>query len=118
MNWRIKPLDAILASAEKRSLARSLGAFQLMMLGVGAILTAVDLAGVVHEIGTLKPHFAEQPTIKGLPKGEEPALGGEARQAEDLPAGHIAVPQHQDEKDREVDGEINQGGRSRWLKER
>jgi APA family basic amino acid/polyamine antiporter len=38
MNWRIKPLDAILASAEKRSLARSLGAFQLMMLGVGAII--------------------------------------------------------------------------------
>src|SRR3984893_3711047 len=38
MNWRIKPLDAILASAEKRSLHRSLGAFQLMMLGVGAII--------------------------------------------------------------------------------
>jgi len=38
MNWRIKPLDAILASAEKRSLSRTLGAFQLMMLGVGAII--------------------------------------------------------------------------------
>src|SRR6202012_3994742 len=38
MNWRIKPLDAILASAEKRSLTRSLGGFQLMMLGVGAII--------------------------------------------------------------------------------
>src|SRR6201999_617024 len=38
MNWRIKPLDAILASAEKRSLTRSLGAFQLMLLGVGAII--------------------------------------------------------------------------------
>ncbi|MEA3138345.1 MAG: basic amino acid/polyamine antiporter, family [Gammaproteobacteria bacterium] len=38
MNWRIKPLDAILASAEKRSLTRSLGAFQLTMLGVGAII--------------------------------------------------------------------------------
>ncbi len=38
MNWRIKPLDAILASAEKRSLKRSLGPFQLMMLGVGAII--------------------------------------------------------------------------------
>jgi APA family basic amino acid/polyamine antiporter len=38
MNWRIKPLDAILLSAEKRSLTRSLGAFQLMMLGVGAII--------------------------------------------------------------------------------
>jgi APA family basic amino acid/polyamine antiporter len=38
MNWRIKPLDAILATAEKRSLARTLGGFQLMMLGVGAII--------------------------------------------------------------------------------
>jgi basic amino acid/polyamine antiporter, APA family len=38
MNWRIKPLDAILASAEKRSLKRTLGGFQLMMLGVGAII--------------------------------------------------------------------------------
>jgi basic amino acid/polyamine antiporter, APA family len=38
MNWRIKPLDAILASAEKRSLPRSLGGFQLTMLGVGAII--------------------------------------------------------------------------------
>jgi APA family basic amino acid/polyamine antiporter len=38
MNWRIKPLDAILASAEKRSLHRSLGGFQLTMLGVGAII--------------------------------------------------------------------------------
>ena len=38
MNWRIKPLDAIMASAEKRSLARTLGGFQLMMLGVGAII--------------------------------------------------------------------------------
>src|ERR1700760_5038969 len=38
MNWRIKPLDAILASAEKRSLTRSLGAFQLPMLGLGAVI--------------------------------------------------------------------------------
>ncbi|MEA3197378.1 MAG: basic amino acid/polyamine antiporter, family [Gammaproteobacteria bacterium] len=38
MNWRIKPLDAILATAEKRSLSRTLGGFQLMMLGVGAII--------------------------------------------------------------------------------
>jgi APA family basic amino acid/polyamine antiporter len=38
MNWRIKPLDAILASAEKKSLARTLGAFQLTMLGVGAVI--------------------------------------------------------------------------------
>lgn len=37
-NWRIKPLDAILATAEKKSLHRSLGAFQLTMLGIGAII--------------------------------------------------------------------------------
>jgi len=35
---RIKPLDAILATAEKKSLHRSLGAFQLTMLGVGAVI--------------------------------------------------------------------------------
>lgn len=37
-SWRIKPLDAILATAEKKSLHRSLGAFQLTMLGIGAII--------------------------------------------------------------------------------
>ncbi len=35
---RIKPLDAILATAEKKSLNRSLGAFQLTMLGIGAVI--------------------------------------------------------------------------------
>ena len=35
---RVKPLDAILATAEKKSLVRTLGAFQLTMLGVGAII--------------------------------------------------------------------------------
>lgn len=35
---RVKPLDAILATAEKKSLPRSLGAFQLTMLGVGAVI--------------------------------------------------------------------------------
>ena len=38
MNWRIKSLDAILATAEKKSLHRSLGAFQLTMLGIGGII--------------------------------------------------------------------------------
>jgi APA family basic amino acid/polyamine antiporter len=38
MNWRIKSLDDILANAEKKSLRRSLGGFQLMMMGVGAII--------------------------------------------------------------------------------
>jgi APA family basic amino acid/polyamine antiporter len=35
---RVKPLDQILATAEKRSLKRQLGAFSLMMLGIGAII--------------------------------------------------------------------------------
>jgi APA family basic amino acid/polyamine antiporter len=34
----VKPLDAILATAEKKGLHRSLGAFQLTMLGVGAVI--------------------------------------------------------------------------------
>ena len=38
MNWRIKPLDDILANAERRSLKRSRGGFQLTMMGVGAII--------------------------------------------------------------------------------
>ncbi|MGC8534288.1 MAG: amino acid permease [Rhizomicrobium sp.] len=35
---RIKPLEAILATAEKKSLRRTLGAFQLTMLGIGAVI--------------------------------------------------------------------------------
>ncbi|HRX90189.1 MAG TPA: amino acid permease, partial [Steroidobacteraceae bacterium] len=38
MNWRTKTLDQILATAEAKGLHRSLGGFQLMMLGVGAII--------------------------------------------------------------------------------
>jgi len=38
MFGRVKSLDAILATAEKKSLARSLGAFQLTMLGIGAVI--------------------------------------------------------------------------------
>ncbi len=36
--WRVKSLDAILATAEKKSLQRSLGLWQLTLLGVGAII--------------------------------------------------------------------------------
>ena len=35
---RVKPLDAILATAAKKSLHRSLGPFQLTMLGIGGII--------------------------------------------------------------------------------
>lgn len=38
MNWRIKPLAEILESAERKSLTRTLGAFQLTMLGIGAVI--------------------------------------------------------------------------------
>ena len=35
---RVKPLDAILATAEKKSLPRSLGALELTLLGIGAVI--------------------------------------------------------------------------------
>ncbi|MEO6968298.1 MAG: amino acid permease [Rhodanobacteraceae bacterium] len=35
---RVKPLDQILATASKKALVRQLGAFQLTMLGIGAII--------------------------------------------------------------------------------
>ncbi|MCV0381897.1 MAG: amino acid permease [Erythrobacter sp.] len=35
---RVKPLDAILATAEKKSLKRTLGGFQLMLFGIGCII--------------------------------------------------------------------------------
>ena len=38
MDWRIKSLDAVLATAEKKPLTRSLGAFQLTMLGIGGTI--------------------------------------------------------------------------------
>jgi APA family basic amino acid/polyamine antiporter len=36
--WRIKSLDAVLATAEKKSLHRSLGPVQLTLLGIGGII--------------------------------------------------------------------------------
>src|SRR6201992_408222 len=36
--WRVKSLDAILATAEKKSLHRSLGPIQLTFLGIGGII--------------------------------------------------------------------------------
>jgi len=38
MDWRIKPLDAILATAEKKSLHRTLGWFQLTLFGIGCVI--------------------------------------------------------------------------------
>src|SRR5437764_12762553 len=35
---RVKSLDAILATAEKKGLHRSLGAFQLTLLGIGGVI--------------------------------------------------------------------------------
>ena len=36
--WRVKPLDQILATAEKKSLHRSLGPIQLTLLGIGGVI--------------------------------------------------------------------------------
>jgi APA family basic amino acid/polyamine antiporter len=36
--WRVKSLDAILATAEKKSLSRTLGPVQLTLLGIGAVI--------------------------------------------------------------------------------
>lgn len=36
--WRVKPLDKILETAEKKSLKRQLGATQLTLLGIGAVI--------------------------------------------------------------------------------
>ena len=36
--WRVKSLDAILATAKKKSLSRSLGPVQLTLLGIGAVI--------------------------------------------------------------------------------
>jgi APA family basic amino acid/polyamine antiporter len=36
--WRVKPLDKILETAGKKALTRQLGAFQLTMLGIGAVI--------------------------------------------------------------------------------
>ncbi|HKQ44086.1 MAG TPA: amino acid permease [Rhizomicrobium sp.] len=36
--WRVKSLEAVLATAEKKSLHRSLGPFQLTLLGIGGII--------------------------------------------------------------------------------
>src|SRR6187399_3014674 len=36
--WRVKSLDAVLATAEKKTLHRSLGPVQLTMLGIGGVI--------------------------------------------------------------------------------
>ena len=38
MDWRVKSLDAILATAQKKSLHRSLGPIQLTLLGIGGVI--------------------------------------------------------------------------------
>ena len=38
MSWRIKPLEQILADAERKALHRSLGVGQLTMLGIGSVI--------------------------------------------------------------------------------
>jgi APA family basic amino acid/polyamine antiporter len=36
--WRVKPLDKILETAGKKALKRQLGALQLTLLGIGAVI--------------------------------------------------------------------------------
>jgi hypothetical protein len=51
-----------------------------VMLAVGVILAAVDLAGVAQEIRSARPHFAEEPhapAAKEVPKEGEVPKGGE-----------------------------------------
>src|SRR5436190_14127284 len=36
--WRVKPLDKILETAEKKALVRQLGPIQLTLLGIGAVI--------------------------------------------------------------------------------
>ncbi len=51
---RVKPLDAILATAEKKSLHRTLGAFQLTMLGIGAVIgTEAARIDVIASVTTM-----------------------------------------------------------------
>jgi len=38
ISWRVKPLDQILATAQKKSLKRQLGPIQLTLLGIGAVI--------------------------------------------------------------------------------
>lgn len=54
MNWRIKPIESLLQSAERSALPRSLGAFDLMLLGVGIMIGTgifVLLAQVAQKAG-------------------------------------------------------------------
>jgi hypothetical protein len=49
------------------------GTLEKVMFAVGVILTAVDLAGVVQEIRSTRPHFAEEPHF--APADEMPKTG-------------------------------------------
>ena len=69
--WRVKSLDAILATAEKKSLQRSLGAFQLTMLGIGAIigtgifvLTAEAAQKAGHRVGVTGDGMNDAPALR------------------------------------------------------
>ena len=68
---RVKPLDAILATAEKKSLHRSLGWFQLTLFGIGCVigtgifvLTAAG-AQKAGPAGTLDPSVTlQRPAVR------------------------------------------------------
>ena len=58
---RVKSLDAILATAERKSLKRSLGAIQLTLLGIGSVICFVSMlmASKVGEVEALRLHATE-----------------------------------------------------------
>ena len=66
---RVKPLDAILATAEKKSLKRTLGWVQLTLLGIG---------GARHRRHRPQPHRAH---ARRHPLSEQPHQGAMLREA-------------------------------------
>ena len=109
---RVKPLDAILATAQKKSLKRSLGALQLTLLGVGCVIGTGIF--VLTSVGAQKagpglpgPAFWCRPLRRTEPAADTPRVTGRqpaARSAAGrfaaggistsegagwLPAGHI-----------------------------
>jgi len=71
MLGRVKPLDAILATAEKKALHRSLGAVQLTLLGIGSVIgTGIFVLGAV-----LEQFFARYASINSFTETALRSLG-------------------------------------------
>ena len=67
MFGRVKPLDAILATAEKKALHRSLGWFQLTLLGIGSVIgTGIFVLIVLIAIGQVAINRWNEPFYDAL----------------------------------------------------